>query len=173
MLAANLKKLTFSALVMGFLLICFYLQGILTTTKLSLLALMSLLMGLQVLVCGERYALLTWVGTGILALLLAPFKISAILFIVYFGIYPILKIALEKRCSTIKVWTGKGIYLILLMGILFLLQKSILSISIALSLPLILLVAGIFFILFDFLLTFYFKWLFRQKFLQSFWNWKS
>lgn len=173
MLAANLKKLTFSALVMGFLLICFYLQGILTTTKLSLLALMSLLIGFQVLVCGERYSLLTWVGTGILAILLAPFKISAILFIIYFGIYPILKITLEKRFSTIKVWIAKGIYLVVLMGILFLLQKSVLSISVALSLPFILVVAGIFFILFDFLLTFYFKWLYRQKFLQAFWGWKS
>lgn len=69
---------------------------------------------------GGAYPWLIYAVTGVLSLMLVPDPMSALMYILFFGFYPILKVKLDKR-SRLFGWIVKEIVFNLSLAILFVL----------------------------------------------------
>lgn len=77
-------------------LILLYLSAILPMGRLGMVALAGLTPSAAVVSCGVGPGLLCYLGTGILALFLLPDKGNALLYLLFFGIYPLVKHTIER-----------------------------------------------------------------------------
>ena len=59
---------------------------------------------------GKPYYLLIYITTSVLSILLLPDKFSAVLYLIFGGVYPILKQKLEKNLPVILSWLLKAVY---------------------------------------------------------------
>ena len=89
------RRLAFAAVIAALTVIFLYI-GSLTVLDMSAVVICALLTMLVVVESGSRTAWLTAAAAGVLALLLLPSKLLAVLYICFGGIYPILKAHLEK-----------------------------------------------------------------------------
>lgn len=116
----------------------------------------SLVSVFAVLELGGKAPYMIYAVTGVLALILVPVKFTAVEYIAFAGVYPIVKYHIERR--TRRAWTAwcfKLIYCALMLAVLFLAAKLLL-IGEAYTLPLLILTAVLgvaAFILYDIVLT--------------------
>lgn len=102
------KKLAFSALMSALGVAFMYAGAVFEVLDLSTAALASICVLLVYTELGGRYAWLTFAVTGVLALLLLPQKLAAILFLGFLGFYPMAKAFFERRfrgwrCLVLKI----------------------------------------------------------------------
>jgi len=83
-----------------------YIGSVITVTDLTMAAIASLIVIFCVIELGSYYPWLTYGTTAILALLLLPNKLPALIYLCFGGIYPILKACFE-RYHYIVAWTLK------------------------------------------------------------------
>ena len=102
----NSVKIAFCGL-MAALATVFLLLTVVPTAEIALPALAGLTMVPVVIEAGKRAALMTYAGVSVLALLLAPSLESRVLFVAFFGFYPILKAILEGKCRRWVAWVLK------------------------------------------------------------------
>lgn len=103
------KKITLAAILSALGVIVLMLGSIFTMLDLTMVAIASLLVVVAVIELGEFYPYLVWLVTGVLACLLLPDKFSAILYMIFGGIYPILK-AMFERLHFLIAWVLKLSY---------------------------------------------------------------
>lgn len=167
MAAANTKKLALSALFVALILIFFYAQLLLKTTKLSLLVLMSFVVGLGVVLCHLRYGLMIWASASLLSFFLSPYKISVLLFVLLFGLYPIFLFYTQLKHKKKQQVFLKIAYALLLSLILYLFLFLFFPGLIAVKVPIYVLLPGFFlgFFVYERLMVFYYGWLLKQSFV--------
>ena len=90
------KKIARAAILSALGVIVLLLGSIFTMLDLTMVAIASLLVVMAVIELGGWYPYLVWLVTGTLSALLLPSKFAAILYIIFGGIYPILKSMFEK-----------------------------------------------------------------------------
>ena len=90
--------------------LCLYLACFIPTNRLALAAIAGLFPVAAVLVSGRRAGCLCWMASGILGLLLVPEKWLALLYLSFFGHYPIVKSTMEAMKSRIAEWMCKLLY---------------------------------------------------------------
>ena len=83
--------------------------SIIEVMDLTMVALASIFVFFAVIELGRPYPLLIYAVTSILSLLLLPNLFAAVLYLLFGGIYPILKQWLERRRPLIS-WLGKAVY---------------------------------------------------------------
>ncbi len=105
----NTKKITLAAILSALGVIVLLLGSIFTMLDLTMVAIASLLVVMAVIELGGWYPYLVWLVTGVLACLLLPDKFSAILYMIFGGIYPILK-AMFERLHFVIAWILKLSY---------------------------------------------------------------
>lgn len=76
---------------------------------LTMVAIASIFVFFAVIELGRPYPLLIYAVTAILSLLLLPNQFASVLYLLFGGIYPVLKEMLEKRKGIIS-WVGKAVY---------------------------------------------------------------
>ncbi|MGN1127600.1 MAG: hypothetical protein ACI4T6_01445 [Candidatus Flemingiibacterium sp.] len=106
---SNTKKIALAAILSALGVIVLLLGSIFTMLDLTMVAVASLLVVMAVIELGGGYPYLVWLVTGVLALLLLPEKFSAILYMIFGGIYPILK-AMFERLHFVVAWIVKLSY---------------------------------------------------------------
>lgn len=124
----NTKKITLAAILSALGVIVLLLGSIFTMLDLTMVAIASLLVVIAVIELGGWFPYLVWLVTGILALLLLPSKFSAILYLVFGGIYPILK-AMFERLHFAVAWVIKLSYFNTMLTVLIFLCNYVFKLS--------------------------------------------
>jgi len=123
----NTKKLALASILSALGVVILLLGSIFTMLDLTMVAMASLLVILAVIEIGGWYPYLIWLVTSALSLILLPSKFAAILYLIFGGIYPILKAKFERLHYAIS-WTLKLSYFNAMLTLLILLCEYIFKI---------------------------------------------
>lgn len=109
-------------------LVTLYFSALVPTGQLGVVALSGLMPAAVLISRGLSAALLCYGGTGILALLLLPSKSNALLYLLFFGCYPMVKYAIEQlRRMAVEIVLKLCFLNLMLTGIYLLLQELFFS----------------------------------------------
>jgi hypothetical protein len=152
----NTKIIALGGILTGICQILLYLIAVLPTSKLAFYSFISFTVAVIIIEAGVRYALIYYIANVVLAFIIVPDKIVIIPYIVFFGVYGVLKLYIEKLNKRALELIIKYIYfnICVLLGYIFIKEFMLESINIK-NLPLagfILLLEVIFFI-FDYVYT--------------------
>ena len=87
-----------------------WVAGMAPSGRLGLSALAGLGPVVAVLTAGRGAGYLCWAASGVLGLLLTPDKGAAALYLVFFGLYPVVKARLESIDRRVAEWALKLVY---------------------------------------------------------------
>ena len=156
----NTGKVALGGLISALSVTCMFLTTLFPFATYSLPAIAGVLLIVIVIELGKRWALLVYMVVGLLSLFIVPDMEAKLLFLLFFGYYPILKAVLEKGLSNrlyqwflkILIFNAAAIGAYLLATFVFLLPVDLSLFGI--SLPIIFLLAGnVVFIIYDFAVT--------------------
>lgn len=100
-------KVAMGGVVSALAVFCMFLTGVFPLLSLTLPCMAGLLMVVIVIEVGTGWAYVTYAGVALLSLLVTPEKDIAILFVMFFGYYPILKGTIERIKSHALQWAVK------------------------------------------------------------------
>lgn len=123
------KRLTVSAMLSALGVIFLWLGSAVEVVDISMAAIASLLCVIAVIEYGGSAPWLIFGATATLSLLLLPQKTPAVMYLVFFGYYPILKEKLERR-SKLTAWIFKEIIFNAALAILLVASHYLLLVSI-------------------------------------------
>ena len=158
------RKFTIASIMSALAIVCLFGSSYLPTGRIALLAITSMCVLATVVECGVRYAWIQYGATSLLALLLIPFKFQVLLFVALLGYYPVLKLHIEKIENLFFEWLVKILFFNALMIVGYFGFKHFLMQYISLgaisdivltNLGIVILVAEIVFIIYDYLLSFF------------------
>lgn len=113
------KRLSMCAMLSALGVVVLYLGSIIEVIDISMAVIASLFAIFAVIEYGAGYAWSIYAITGILSAVLLPNKFPALMYLLFFGFYPIIKEKIEKLRSKIAQWALKellfNVCLILLM----------------------------------------------------------
>lgn len=92
-----------AALSLAFL----YLASVLPTGQLGIAAVAGLFPMAAVISAGWKAGLCCWIAAGLLGLLVVPGKGVALLFLLFFGLYPVVKSLIERLRKLVPEWICK------------------------------------------------------------------
>lgn len=118
------KRVTFSALALALTVICLYGASVLSAGRIAALALASLFCGVCISLHGVRYGVAVYVGASILSLLFIPSRMYSLIYIIFVGYYPIVKLFIEKLDKLWAEWVLKMLYFNVILAILYFLFKT-------------------------------------------------
>lgn len=124
MLLTKTKSLALCAILAAIGVVLVMLASVLPTCRLALTAVASLLPAVAMIHCGYAWSAMTYGTTGILALLLAPTKACAVLFVLVLGYHGITK-AVAERGNRVVEWIIKLAVFNAAVTVLYLLFRAI------------------------------------------------
>lgn len=104
----NTKRLALAAIMSALGAVIMYLGCLFEILDLSTAAIASMCVLLVLVETGAKYSWLSYAVTGIISLIILPVKTAGILFVGFFGFYPMAKAFFEKkfrgwRCLVLKI----------------------------------------------------------------------
>ena len=125
------RKISFAALLTALTIIFLYASALFPSGQLGFIAAASLFTAAAIIETGISGGLIVFLGSSILAELLLPNKGLLLLYILFFGYYPIVKSLVEKLGSMLLEWVLKlVIFNIALSVVCFVLSNIIFGVSI-------------------------------------------
>jgi hypothetical protein len=158
----NARFITVSAVLMALTVVFAYLGSIFPAIRVAMIAVASLFTVAAVVEAGLGSAVLVYVGSALLGILLLPDKTAAFLYLLFFGFYPIVKSLSEGIKPQAVQWGVKiAVFYAAFTAVWFLFRALVFSAELltsvtgaaALGLSLVYLIAGMAFILYDIGLT--------------------
>ncbi len=147
------KEITLSAILIALTIIILYLNLLLPISTISILTLASLLIPIALIRGSIKSAILVYIGSSIIGFFILPINII-LLYILFFGIYGIVKFYIEKINKLPVEIIIKIIFFNIIFFIAFFIFDSFISIEITkLPIGLFIIVAQIVFLVFDYALT--------------------
>ena len=146
------KKIAFSAIVTALAVVFLYVGALFDVLDLSAAALASICVLWIMVEFGARWALAVYAGASILALLLLPAKLPAVLFVGLFGYYPPLKAFYERKLHGILQWVAKLLTLNAAVFVMILVVRYVAAEALWFEV-LLLVTANIVFVIYDIALT--------------------
>lgn len=101
------KKITVAAMMTALAVVFLYLAAILPTGRYGLVAAASLFGVAAVIETGISGGVFVYLGASLLGLLLVPDKLDLMLFVLFFGYYPVLKSLAERLENIVLSWIIK------------------------------------------------------------------
>lgn len=101
------KRMAFSSILMALAVVCLFGASIAPTARISLLALTSVFGMVTVAEYGAKDGLIHYIGVSILSLLLIPKKLLVIVYVIFLGYYPIVKMFVERLDRRWVEWVLK------------------------------------------------------------------
>lgn len=119
--ADNSKRLALSGLLLALAVAALFLASIMPTSKLSLYALSSFFIAVIIIEYGTRAGWVFYAASCLLALIVVQDKLRIIPYIVFFGIYGILKLYIERLRNIVIEYVLKLAYfnICLVLAIIF------------------------------------------------------
>ena len=146
------KKLAFSAIVTALCVVFLYVGALFDVLDLSAAALASICVLWVMVEFGARWALAVYAAASLLALLMLPVKLPAVLFAGLFGYYPPLKALYEQKLHGMFVWVAKVVTLNVAVFVMILLVRYVAAEALWFEL-LLLVTANVVFVIYDIALT--------------------
>ena len=146
------KKLAFSAIVTALSVVFLYVGALFDVLDLSAAALASLCVLWVTVEFGTRWALAVYAATALLALLLLPTKLPAVLYVGLFGYYPPLKAFYEQKLHGALVWVAKVVTMNAAVFVMILIVRYVAAEALWFEI-LLLVTANIVFVLYDIAIT--------------------
>ncbi len=97
----------FSGLVCALSLVILFMTGIIPFATYSLPCMAGFLLVTVMVECGDSWAWLSFAAVSFLAVILTPDREAALMYIIFFGYYPMVKKYLERIPSRALEWAGK------------------------------------------------------------------
>ena len=92
----NTKIVALSGILIGICQILFYLIAVLPTSKLAFYSIISFSVAIIIIEAGIGKALVYYIANGVLAFIVIPDRLIIIPYVVFFGIYGVIKLYIEK-----------------------------------------------------------------------------
>lgn len=144
------RELTFGALMAALAVTVMYLGCLIPSMELVMDMAAGLIVGTVVAAMGVKAGLLCCIAAGALALILVPSKAAALLFLIAFGLYPVVKSWLETRNRRVLEWIGKLAFFNTVLAFCTVFLKEFLFEGVPLPLPVIFLGGNLFFLVYDY-----------------------
>ncbi len=158
------KRIALNGILGAFAVICLVLATVLPTNRISLYALSSFFVAVSIIESGVKSGWIFYTATSMLALILVPNKFGVIPYVIFFGIYGIVKYYVEKLNKIAPEYVIKFIFFNISAGIAALTVRQLFSVNLTIVLPWWVLVIAleIVFFLYDFVYTLFIKY-YREK----------
>ena len=160
----NTGKLTYAALISGLSVALLWISAFFPTMSLTIVAIAGICIISVLIECGYKYAGICLGATGILSLIMIPDKSNAVLYLLIFGSYPLLKSVFERIKNVGLGYFCKVFYCVCVLCVLYFLFTGIVLEFVPMEhyvLPILLVGGLLFFLLYDFalsrLIVFYFQ----------------
>ena len=156
MMKTTPKNMAFAAISTALSVVVLLLSGIMPSGKMALICIASFGVIFVRIYCGNSWAVCGYVITTLLALLLVPQKGSALLYGLFFGYYPLIKLSTERISRKTLRWILRFAVFNAAFMIAYLLLQSVLTAWINLngqSFIVFLISANVVFVLYDYALT--------------------
>jgi hypothetical protein len=154
----KVKSITLSGILLAFTVICVFLAASLPTSRLSLYSVSSLFIVVIIIEFGTKSAWAFYLASSILSVVLIP-RLEVIPFVVFFGLYGLIKLYIERLHSRVLEYMLKLVYfnLCLVLGLLFL--KELILDGTNLSVPIYITAAllEVVFIVYDYVYTLFIR----------------
>jgi hypothetical protein len=102
------RKITLSAVFTALTVLFLYLASALPTGQLAIIALSSLFGIAAVIEAGYAASIFVFAGSAVIGALILPNKPLMLLYVLFFGYYPVIKSLLEKMYSRVWEWVLKA-----------------------------------------------------------------
>lgn len=118
------KRISFSAMAMALTVIFLYAASAFSAGRLAALGLSSLFCGICVSCFGVRYGVAQYVGASILSLLFIPNRLFVLIYILFAGYYPVVKLYIEKLDKLWAEWLLKYLFFNLILTVIYLIANA-------------------------------------------------
>ena len=127
----NIRKLAICAMFSALGVVILYLGSLIDVLDIAMAALTSFFVIFAVIEYGGSAPWCIYGVTGILSLILLPNKFPAIMYVLFFGFYPIVKERAERKMSKLVRWSIKEIVFNVCLVILIIVFNILLSLELA------------------------------------------
>lgn len=146
------RQITLGSIITVLSIILIYFTSFLPTMKVFLISLSSFLIAILIIEVGKKSAILSFIATSILGLLLIPNKTVIIPYISFLGFYALVKLYIEKLDKLMLEWVLKLIVfnISLIVNYIIFTKLFISNLNLPLSIGIVFFVLQIVFIIYDF-----------------------
>lgn len=106
----NTSKLTFASIFSAVVTAVAYITTSIGTMQLAAAVISTLAVMLVMKYCGKKFAFAHYISVGVLLFVFLPGKLYSFIYLLFFGLYAILKLFIEERKSITTEWVLKIIY---------------------------------------------------------------
>lgn len=154
----RIKGITLSGILLAFTIICVFLAANLPTSRLSLYSVSSLFIAVIIIEFGTKAGWSFYLASAILSAVLLP-RLEVIPFVVFFGMYGLIKLYAERLRSRAAEYLVKLVYfnICLALGLFFL--KELILDGVGLTMPVYIAAAlsEVVFVVFDYVYTLFIR----------------
>lgn len=148
----NTRKLALSGIFLSILMVMLYFYTIIPTNKLTILMLISFIIGIVVIETDFRFALMFYIASVLLSLIFPVNKLSLLLYYSFFGAYGLVKYLIEKLENIIVEYILKILYFMGVCVANYLIARIFLpDIINKIPIPVIVIASVIVFVIYDYL----------------------
>jgi hypothetical protein len=104
---AKTRNISITSLLIALTVVLLYIASIIPSARIAAVAVAGLMTAAAVIECGILSAVACFACSSILAMLLLPLKSVALLYILFFGYYPIIKSLTERLDKRVLEWAIK------------------------------------------------------------------
>lgn len=154
----RVKGIALGGILLAFTVICVFLASILPTSVLSLYSVSSLFIAVIIIEFGTKAGWAFYLASGILSVILVP-RLEVIPFVVFFGLYGLIKLYIERLQGRVIEYILKLIYFNICLGLGLLFLKELILNGMNPSMP-VYIVAGLLevvFLVYDYVYTLFIR----------------
>jgi hypothetical protein len=154
----RVKRITLSGILLAFTVICVFLASVLPTNRLSLYAVSSLFVAVIIIEYGTKAGWTFYLASAILSAVLIP-RLEVLPFVVFFGVYGLIKLYFEKLHSRVLEYVLKVLYFNICLFLGFLFLKEFILEGVELTAPVYVVAAlmEVVFIVYDYVYTLFIR----------------
>lgn len=103
----NSKKIALAGILTALSAVSLLLENILPTGKLGFYVFSAFMLSIVIMECGLTYGWISYIATSLLSFLIVPEKTAALPYVMFFGIYALIKSHIERLDKVIIEWVLK------------------------------------------------------------------
>jgi hypothetical protein len=129
------KKIALNGILGALAVICLLLATVLPTNRLSFYALSSFFIAVSIIESGARAGWLFFLATSLLSLIIVPDKLGIVPYVIFFGLYGLVKYYIEKLDKIMIEYILKFVYFNICTGIAVLTVSKLFGYELSIKLP--------------------------------------
>jgi hypothetical protein len=156
----NTKKIAAGGVMAALCVVSLIIAAVLPINKLSLYTLSSFFVSVFVIEYGLKAGWIFYIATSLLSVIIVPDKLAIVPYLIFFGLYGIIKYYIEKLDSILVEYVLKYIYFNAAAGLAYLFASRVImaEIDIGYALWIVIIVLEVLFFIYDYVYTLFIKY---------------